>query len=123
MRLSRKALLGILLILALSSGAAAQQSRQSQKTPGVRPNETNTQAAETTANDQQQNVRKPDVDKTNSPEAGVHIDPTSETFPQTMVGNQRCEVSHADEYRHDGTEDGCGRDEQRRVSGTELSLC
>ena len=53
----------------------------------MRPNETNTQAAEATANDQQQNVRKPDVDKTNSPEAGVHIDPTSEAFPQTMVGN------------------------------------
>jgi hypothetical protein len=87
MRLSRKVALGILLILALSSGVAAQQSRQSQKTPGVRPDETNTQAAEPTANDQQQNVRKPDVDKTNSPEAGVHIDPTSETFPQTMVGN------------------------------------
>src|SRR5580700_9325391 len=87
MRLSGKVALGILLILALSSSAAAQQSRPSEKTPGVRPNETNTQAAEATANDQQQNVRKPDVDKTNSPQAGVHIDPTSEAFPQTMVGN------------------------------------
>jgi hypothetical protein len=87
MRLSGKVALGILLILALSSSAAAQQSRPSQKTPGVGPNETNTQAAEATANDQQQNVRKPDVDKTNSPQAGVHIDPTSEAFPQTMVGN------------------------------------
>jgi hypothetical protein len=74
-------------VLACSLGAIGLQSLQSPRGTGARQNQTNIEIDQQAANAQDQNLRKPEQDKTNSPGAGVHVAPTAMAFQDTMVGN------------------------------------
>jgi hypothetical protein len=75
------------MVLACSFGATRAQSQQNPRGTGARQNQTNIESDQQAANAQDQNLRKPEQDKTNSPGAGVHVAPTAITFPDAMVGN------------------------------------
>jgi hypothetical protein len=74
-------------VLACSAGGARAQSQQNTRSTGTRPNQTGLESGQQAAREQDQNWRKPEEDKTNSPGAEVHLAPTAITFPDTMVGN------------------------------------
>jgi len=75
------------MVLACSLGAVRVRSQQNPRGTGTRQNQTNIESDKLDSNAQDQNLRKPEEDKTNSPGAGVHLAPTAMTFPETMVGN------------------------------------
>jgi hypothetical protein len=75
------------MVLACSLGAVRVQSQQNPRGTGARQNQTNIESDKLDSNAQDQNLRKPEDDKTNSPGAGVYVAPTAITFPETMVGN------------------------------------
>jgi len=77
----------LFMVLACSAGGARAQSQQNPRGTGARPNQTGPESDQQAAREQDQNWRKPEEDKTNSPGAGVHVAPTAITFPDTMVGN------------------------------------
>jgi hypothetical protein len=74
-------------VLACSAGLTQAQSQQNQRGAGARPSQPGVESDQQAAREQDQNLRKPEEDKTNSPGAGVHVAPTAITFPDTMVGN------------------------------------
>jgi hypothetical protein len=75
------------MALACSFGARGVRSQQNARGTGARQNQTGIESDEQAAKAQDQNLRKPEKDKTNSPGAGVHVAPTAVTFPDGMVGN------------------------------------
>ncbi len=77
----------VFLIMAVVSFGAIRV--QSQQNPGIgsRQKHMNSESDQASARAQEQNLRKPEMDKTNSPGAGVHVNPTSEKFAATMVGD------------------------------------
>jgi Abnormal spindle-like microcephaly-assoc'd, ASPM-SPD-2-Hydin len=77
----------LVLAVACSFATARVQGQQNPRGTGARPNQTGVESDQQAANAQDQNLRKPEEDKTNSPGAGVRVAPTVITFPDTMVGN------------------------------------
>jgi hypothetical protein len=74
-------------VLTCSVGAIGVPSQQNPRGPGARQNQTNIESDQQAANAQDENLRKPEQDKTNSPGAGVHVAPTAITLQDTMAGN------------------------------------
>ncbi len=74
-------------VLACSLSAIGVQSQQNPRGTGARQNQTNIESDQQAANAQDENLRKPEQDKTNTPGAGVHVAPTAITFQDTTVGN------------------------------------
>gem|GEM_PF-5724381 len=86
-RMTSAARMLFLILLAWSFGVARAPGQQNPRGTGARQNQTNIESDQAATSAQDQNLRKPEADKTNSPGAGVHVAPTSETFPDTIVGN------------------------------------
>jgi hypothetical protein len=77
----------LFMVLASSAGMARAQSQQNSRGTGARPNTTDVESDQAASKEQDQNLRKPEEDKTNSAGAGVHVAPIAITFPDTIVGN------------------------------------
>jgi hypothetical protein len=77
----------LFVLLACSAGTTWAQSQQNSRGTGARPNQMGLESDQQAAREQDQNWRKPEEDKTNSPGAGVQVAPTAIRFADTMVGN------------------------------------